>query len=432
MKKITLASVLASFCLQLTAQENTIKPLSIGDTVPDIAFNHLVNTPVKTAKLSNFKGKYLILDLWSNSCRSCIEAFPKMQELQHQFGKTLQIILANPHTDPYETDQRALAILKNVEQHTGIRITLPVALKDTILNQLFPHRSVPHVIITDTARRIIAITTSAYITEQNIRKLTRSEPVWFPFKNELDFDRKKPLLVAGNGGNTSQYLYRSLFTGYLDGAEAATGWDRDANGKPTRYYIINYPLRGIYRFAWLDALNRPANQIIVEADNPARFQAISDSSKDLTYYYSYELSAPGNSPEQFRQYLREDLERFFRATVVKETREIPCFVLKVNGSLKSTLATASQPKVFDTDPYSKNKKLSNQPIKEFIDLLNDYLAQPVLDETGIREPVTIALPYELTRLSAKDWNLHLKKYGLVLEAVTRPIEVAIIKNTITP
>jgi cytochrome oxidase Cu insertion factor (SCO1/SenC/PrrC family) len=60
-----------------------IQPLSIGDKVPDIQFENILNYKSKKAKLSDFKGKLVILDMWSTSCTFCIAAFPKMEELQN-------------------------------------------------------------------------------------------------------------------------------------------------------------------------------------------------------------------------------------------------------------------------------------------------------------------------------------------------------------
>ena len=60
--------------------KHEIKPLKIGDKVPDIEFKNIINYKSKTARLSDFKGKLVILDFWGTWCTSCIAAFPKMEE----------------------------------------------------------------------------------------------------------------------------------------------------------------------------------------------------------------------------------------------------------------------------------------------------------------------------------------------------------------
>src|SRR5258705_5959636 len=67
-----------------TAVKTEIHELTIGDKVPDIVFENVLNYKNKKAKLSDFKGKLVILDIWSVGCISCIESFPKLEALQKQ------------------------------------------------------------------------------------------------------------------------------------------------------------------------------------------------------------------------------------------------------------------------------------------------------------------------------------------------------------
>lgn len=46
--------------------------LTVGDVMPDITFNNLVNYKSSSAKLSDFKGKLVILDFWATTCLSLI------------------------------------------------------------------------------------------------------------------------------------------------------------------------------------------------------------------------------------------------------------------------------------------------------------------------------------------------------------------------
>ncbi|MGH2645715.1 MAG: hypothetical protein ACRDE2_17320, partial [Chitinophagaceae bacterium] len=79
MKKIFLL-IMGLICLAASLQAQShraIEPLSIGDTVPDVVFNQMMNYHSKTAQLSDFENKKLIiLDFWSTSCTACIDYFP--------------------------------------------------------------------------------------------------------------------------------------------------------------------------------------------------------------------------------------------------------------------------------------------------------------------------------------------------------------------
>jgi len=65
-----------------------VKPLKIGDKVPDIEFK-LVDSKtggISKGKLSDYKGKLVIIDFWASWCYSCLHKFPKMDELQKKYS----------------------------------------------------------------------------------------------------------------------------------------------------------------------------------------------------------------------------------------------------------------------------------------------------------------------------------------------------------
>ena len=68
LKLILIILFLQSLCLAQTT-EKIAKPacqaLEVGDTMPDYTLKNLLNYPTKTAKISDFDVKLLILDFWS-------------------------------------------------------------------------------------------------------------------------------------------------------------------------------------------------------------------------------------------------------------------------------------------------------------------------------------------------------------------------------
>ena len=58
------------------------QPAQTGQTLPDHVYQNVINYQADTLKLSDFKGKLVILDFWGTRCLSCITAFPKMDSLQ--------------------------------------------------------------------------------------------------------------------------------------------------------------------------------------------------------------------------------------------------------------------------------------------------------------------------------------------------------------
>ena len=163
---LTVAVLLLS--MQSIAQEkdkvpdkSQFKRLYIGDTVPmeSITFNNVLNYPGGKAKLSDFKGKYIILDFWNKGCSSCIAAFPHMEELQKEFANEIQILLVTENT------QEELALLfknsKNVKE-----TKLPMIIGEKVLiEHLFPNRSVPYHVWINKEGKVMATTFSFVLTE---------------------------------------------------------------------------------------------------------------------------------------------------------------------------------------------------------------------------------------------------------------------------
>lgn len=52
-------------CIYCNAQKIPKRELTIGDTLPDVEINNIVNYKAKSVKASDFKGKLLILDFWA-------------------------------------------------------------------------------------------------------------------------------------------------------------------------------------------------------------------------------------------------------------------------------------------------------------------------------------------------------------------------------
>lgn len=72
------------------------KKVKDGENCPDADFYDLQG---KLHHISEFKGKYILLDFWSSGCGPCIQAFPKMKKLYEQYGEHLAIISLSTDTD---------------------------------------------------------------------------------------------------------------------------------------------------------------------------------------------------------------------------------------------------------------------------------------------------------------------------------------------
>lgn len=65
-------------------------PLSPGNPAPDF---EILDVNDKIASLEDFKGKYLLIDVWSHDCGPCIREIPRLEDIKHELeGRNIEII----------------------------------------------------------------------------------------------------------------------------------------------------------------------------------------------------------------------------------------------------------------------------------------------------------------------------------------------------
>ena len=194
MKKITILCVVALLCLKKSKAERlkpkafllitllvcllngqliaqVPKPIKIGDKLPPIFWQqkHQLYTGGNPNNITfqQFKGKAMLLDFWATWCSPCLKSFPKMNGLQNQHGKYLNILMVNA----YEQDTQAvLASFYKKQQETISGFSLKVIQSDTNLRTTFPIKGMPHYIWVGADGRIKAITDAEAITEVSIKR----------------------------------------------------------------------------------------------------------------------------------------------------------------------------------------------------------------------------------------------------------------------
>jgi thiol-disulfide isomerase/thioredoxin len=70
--------------------------VGVGDDMADADF---FDTDGNTKHLSDYSGKYLLLDFWSRGCGPCIMALPEMKEISETYSENLTIISISLDTD---------------------------------------------------------------------------------------------------------------------------------------------------------------------------------------------------------------------------------------------------------------------------------------------------------------------------------------------
>lgn len=421
MKKITLLSVMAILCLYTTAQSPALKPLSIGDTVPDITLNHIINYKTSTAKFSDFKDKLIILDFWGTWCTACIASFPKMDSLKKIFS-SLQVLLVNTKSKlSGDNDQIVQNTFKKLKQRTGYDIALPVVFANDTMDILFPLKYIPH-IVWISGNKIIAITSAEEVTDRNIAKALNGTQLNVEMKTDLQsYSPQKLLFENGNGGEPRGILFRSMLTSYIEGLGQVAGY-RIKNNKINGVYLINQPLLTIIKNAFRDSIRYTDNRIIIKLANTGTTLKCGQIDKP----FCYELMVPPVTEEGIRKYMQEDLKKYLGIRVYNEVRKMRCLVLKKIPKIPPASTRKVLNDKIDLQKDTRKKYIHNRSVAFSIKILNQYAALPILDESGVHENISIDLPFDLKDVKALKTSF--KKAGFDPEEEEREIEVTVITD----
>jgi len=408
------------FYFQTQAQQ-----LKIGDPVPDLLLEHVVNSPGGSAHLSDFDGKLIIIDFWETWCVPCVRGLPHLQQLQQEFDEQLQVLLVST--------QKATVIAPFLQKKN---ISLPSATEGRYLIKLFPHKFVPYQVwIKD--RKVFALTTHEAVTAENIQGVLSGKLSSLAEKKfDYNYKSAKPLLLDGNGGQPSDLQYRSLITGYIDGiGSGGVGTDslgyykiRTLNGSILQLYL------SVFKLGVTSPLGQP-NRCIVAPEvaklmPPRDIPEYAPEVRDK--YYCYELIVPPALKARANDLMLEDLNRFFgalyhiNAKVEKRTTE--CWALKQTGSTERLLSHSEKPRI-DTDT-SGQLTLTKQPVSELCRVLSVLFKKeqlPLVDRTGITSEIDLTFPTNETDITR--FNTFLQSYGLSLQRELCDIDMLVIEQT---
>ncbi len=408
-----MAFALSALNIQLQAQD-TIKPLQIGDTIPEYVWHlplQVVNHPEgkETITLNDYRGKLIILDFWATWCGSCIKAFPLVDSL----------VLLHPEMQVVKVTKENLA---------SSQIEWTSVINGHPLAEVFPYRIIPHYVWINSAGELHAFSKTEQLTSSNIIDALNNESPNFTVVKDLNVKIDKPLFLTEDFQSEGLQHYAVLYKGKYDGLGSVSLF-RKSGDKLTGRTLANRPLYDLYTTVARGLLEKEGqafglNRIVTEV-NDSTGLAIQRSSVTPDNLYSYDISVAPENAGQLFEIMLDDLNRHTQYHGTIECRVLDCFVLKLTGD-EDKLASKGGP-ASSTLRVNTPISLNNYPLRYLAIFLNSYSQLPhiVLNETGYEDPVDIQLQQFTT---VDDFNKQLKKYGLALEKASRSIPMFIIRD----
>jgi thiol-disulfide isomerase/thioredoxin len=435
-------------------KQTIFKPISIGDKCPDFLLKKVINFPKKSTKLSDFKGKWLILDFWFTNCQPCLAMLPKCEALQKKFEGKIQFM---PITFNSEIEVRQLFLKMN--EGKGVNYPSVVEEKEGV-RQLFPHTVEPHYVWIDPTGIVRGITSYKDVNEQNIMSFIDGKEIKLPIKDDkkslVKFDYTKPLLIDGNGGGQEHILFHSILTPNIKGQSSLI------SNKPGRIMAVNITIPGLYQIAYSYFSTEkdyefPLSKTIMEFNDTTKYflsdwQASKLSMDEVSKWYAehtycYNLELPNekyrmtfdikkfnevkNTPDYIKRKIQtckimeDDLNKVFGIHASIERRKIKCMILTAFDSTKLKTDSVKFSMINDKAYYMK---MFAGTVDQFLGpFKNQYFPYvPIVDETNITGRFDIDI-------STNMWNLikvntAIQKYGLKFVEEERELEVLILSD----
>lgn len=425
---------MALLCLKFYAygQENkpidvTSKGIQIGQPVPNITINNIHNYKTKTARISDFKGRLLILDFWATWCSPCVAMIPKMDSLQKKFGDKVQFLSVT-----YQNEGDAIPFLEKLEKRNGKHYDLPFVTNDTELNKLFPHVYLPHYVWIDFNGNVSAITSHKEINELEINNgLTKGKVKAQKRDEYLPYDIKQSL-ASNLKGHQLKTSYSSTLTNYVKGLTPSSDVSTDSIGNK-KILVLNGSIMSLYRTSLRNRFVMTKSRVIMETLDSNLLNSKLKGAEYLNWLdsgngFCYELKVEPRLAKDIYGFMRDDLNRLFpKYKAVIETRNREVYILK-RTSKSDKIKTKGEP--YFASFNLNGCKMTNTYLIHLISELNKIYQQrspyPIIDGTGYMDKIDIELDANLTDIESI--NRALKHYDLALEKSIFPIEVLVIKD----
>lgn len=440
MKKIFFQMViLLSLVSTILYAQPADKGLQIGDRMPDISMGQYLDAPNKKMKISDFKGKLLIIDFWGIKCHVCISHMPKMDSLQKEFGSKIQFVYVTRDDEKKVKEVLMKAKVKKPD--------VPFFISDKQFNKLFPHLGDPlHVWITPKGM-VYAITQDYNTNEKTITEFLNGENPIIPRRWDWGVNLDYPLMSDQNSGLIGHAeSYSVWFKGFEDYYSGNGVWIQKEKGanRETSVRLMGLTVDGLFGVAYMrDIFQVPINylglwknnRLVLEVKDSSQFIWPKEDAKLNSFLhnniYYYELKLSKNSPESIFDILKHDLSLKlpnYYATI--ENRKVKCIVL-------SDLSITDQEKAKSTDTTlgsnfiikDSSTNLQNLPVNSFIAYLisnYSYLDTPFISETAFSGNLQMKLNAKVHSIEA--FNKELNKYGFKISIEDREIKMLVIRD----
>lgn len=482
MKKLIILIIVAFYNLSTTAQHEPA--LRVGDLAPALC-------PLKWIKgdsLVGFqKGKIYVVEFGATWCAPCAAAIPVLSSLAKKHGSSIDVVSLFV-MESQGLPKNSTAYVGKVERYVAkksaaINYRVAVDTPDGALERTWLSAAglsgIPHIFVIDKTGRIAWIGSDPNKVSGIIERLQSDGHKVNPdTQAEVNpsFDHFKLLLIEGNGGNESDFLFRSILTRYDGKIKAGNpgfihsfSWvdsTSEYNKYKNRVQVIGANIAQLYYLAYGDTVQNAVHfrninwefpdtvkhphlktsygklwhEPILEVTDHAPFKWSKTSPVNR---FNYSLKVPEGTGHAWylQAAMRNDLDTYFGYSVTVETRQMPYWRLSApdkKGALQK-LKSLDQSKKLNIRDMDYPFEYQNAVMQDVITFLGGFYGygsmdfgklpkseqSAFIDETGITDKIDFTLD---RRMSFEEIRMHLKTLGLELTKAYKPFRVVVIRN----
>jgi thiol-disulfide isomerase/thioredoxin len=433
--------ILSSFYCKAQSSNNLeLITATVGKACPPFSFTDVQHYTEKAITSEGMKGKPMILDFFASYCAVCFEGFPEINRIQNQFKGRLQVVLVG-NLD---------STIKRVYEKFNLRyhLDLPVVY-DSVIFKKWQIVMTPYEVWIDEKGIVRAITSPLALTESNIRTFLEHGTLGLPLsKNKQQFQEdtksfnyQKPLLVNGNAGNDSNFLYRSLLAPWKN-EQGVFHAKNIMHEFGNTFQGVAIPLGELYELAYGDTVtfytpprsedgNEPNKygqwllKPVVKVKDTALFKPDFIKCKNL-FDYSLILPVKAASAYYLQQAMRNDLKNYFGYRVKVAWRQTDYWKLVTTRKWRKKLISKGA-SARETFTYA-GVSLQNISMKEVIALIHSVSQWEIfVDKTGIQKNIDLHIDAIMTDFN--DVRKALAEKGLFLKKARKKIKTIIIYDS---
>ena len=454
--KFIVAIGFSLFCLQALSIAGRCQSFKPGESLAEAGYPlpQSISSAIKSKLGKNYfvngvQKKFIAIEFLTANCRSCFYNLVNLNNLQKKYREKIQLIIVARDEFGEKGTKKVELLLAGLKRRFSLNELL--VIYDTVISKNILSTDIKNTLWVDTSETVVATTYASDLNEQNLVNLFSSRKIFYfddsPAAIDAlskNFDRKKLLLIGGNGGADTDFLYRSILAPWKVSTSINLGAEIGLFPKMNIFQATGLSLKWLFNYAYFglpfigfdDSLYGKACQIPdFSSVDSSHFSPDFITGRNI---YSYSICVPREaaSGALLKKIMQKDLQVYLPFTSSVEIRKMPYWklVMKPSAAL-NLIAKAGNPPFTDSTPAEKYFEefspngfvIKNRPVSFILRALwaNNQSEPPFVNETGIECCIDIRIDALMNDID--DIRSSLQAHGLDLEKGFKDMKVIVIK-----